>query len=174
MVAGCSRKHEARGYCKPHYKRMRRRGHAGTTAVGERAARRVCAVACCDRVARTRGWCDGHYQRARKYGTAGDLPVMAKAPRGSGGRWVDHHGYVIITAGGRGGRRISEHRLVMERALGRELETRESVHHRNGIRTDNRIENLELWSSAHPAGQRVSDLVAFAREVLAKYESEVV
>ena len=58
----------------------------------------------------------------------------------------------------------------MERMLGRPLLQTESVHHRNGQRDDNCPENLELWSRSQPAGQRVVDKVAWAKELLGLYE----
>lgn len=68
------------------------------------------------------------------------------------------------------GQRIPEHRAVMEQVLGRRLHPWETVHHKNGIRLDNSPENLELWASGHPSGQRIEDLVAF---VVEHYPEEV-
>jgi hypothetical protein len=65
---------------------------------------------------------------------------------------------------------VFEHILVMEQMLDRLLHADESVHHRNGVRDDNRPENLELWVRPQPTGIRVSDAVAWAKEILVRYD----
>jgi hypothetical protein len=64
---------------------------------------------------------------------------------------------------------VREHIVVMEGVLERALLPGETVHHENGVRDDNRPENLELWVKSQPAGQRVEDLLAWAHEIIDRY-----
>lgn len=67
---------------------------------------------------------------------------------------------------------IQQHRVVMARHLGRYLWDYENVHHVNGKRSDNRIENLEVWLKVQPCGQRVGDVVAHCTEMLSRHAPE--
>lgn len=80
-------------------------------------------------------------------------------------------GYVSVLFVSHGSPRRARlvHRVVMESAMGRPLESYENVHHLNGCRWDNSVSNLELWVTAQPSGQRPADLAAYARRLLARY-----
>ena len=125
-----------------------------------------CNIEGCQKIASGRGWCPAHYARWRTYGDP-EYKVMTVAEQverdrqrrrqlmADKPRIIDRGGYAKVFDGSR---RVAEHRQVMERMLGRALIKGESVHHINGIRDDNRPENLELWVGPIRYGQRAADI----------------
>jgi len=92
--------------------------------------------------------------------------------RWRGGNYIDSNGYSILSILSKESKRaihIPEHRVVMEKHLGRSLFHNEHIHHKNGVRNDNRIENLEIKITAHGPGITISDAIPWAVEVLRRY-----
>ena len=157
-VDGCDRRHSAKGMCSLHYGRMWRNGDLTTVKVA-RVHEKFCSIDGCEGKYSAKGYCHMHYLRWKKHGDP------TKTLRSNDG-WTSKNGYRSKYIGGKN---VLEHRFVMEQHLGRELIDGEIVHHKNGIRDDNRIENLELCRYFQPPGQRVKDQVAWAEKILKEY-----
>lgn len=115
----------------------------------------------CERISRDNGWCGMHAYRIKKSGSPGPAHRNRRRDR------YNNSGYVLVR---RDEKLVYEHRLAMEQIIGRPLEPFENVHHKNGVRDDNRPDNLELWMKPQPSGQRPEDMadwmVAHYRDIV--------
>lgn len=171
-VEGCDTGAKSLGMCIKHYERFRKYGDPKLTAPRKTGGK--CSIEECDGEVIAAGLCSMHYARKQRNG---DPLQVSDRYAAKFEKSIDSNGYVLVPKKGhknavRNGCRIPEHRLVMSEFLGRPLRKNENVHHINGDKTDNRIENLELWVVAQPKGQRPQDLVDFAKSILKKYGAD--
>ena len=161
----CWNKYKAKGLCQFHYQR-RRMGFPLDIPPLRVHGRVGCEAAGCDRPHHANGFCKAHVQRWRK-GKPIDTPIRSRSPDGA--TRMDSAGYILqrVSNHHTGRSWIYQHRLVIEEQhLKRPLEPDEQVHHKNGIRHDNRLENLEVWVGSHAKGVREPDLQAWCIEYL--------
>ena len=182
-----------------HYSRWQKTGDTGTAERKRNPPRISKVDVCTNLTVSADDLCATHFRRKRLYGKPDGTFATTKRCIGEGcsrpavpgsrssdycrdhfiawikarvvageslGKTSNPNGYVYVNIYKKN---YAEHTIRMEAMIGRPLWPDESVHHKNGNRSDNRIENLELWSSYQPRGQRVEDKVAYAREILARY-----
>lgn len=156
--------------CSKHYSRLLRNGDPTKVTMAGRNLQGYCSIIedgeQCKNKFQARQMCGTHYKRWEKHGD----PLLGKRVYTGAAKYrfkvaKDH-------PNARSDGQIMEHRLVMSNHIGRALLPKENVHHINGDRYDNRIENLELWSHSQPRGQRIQDKVEWAVELLQTYAPE--
>lgn len=192
----CGKEAQAKSLCNGHYLQQLRGAELKTLRKLTPRVGKTCAYDGCEDGVVRLGWCNGHYNQHDR-DPDNMHPIGERSPKWLAAeaakrtvRKIDDHGYAKIyrpeypVARTNGSYWVLEHRFKMSELLGRPLEKHENVHHRNGVRDDNRTHgrlradpktgrlysgNLELWSSSQPKGQRVGDKVKWAREIIELY-----
>jgi len=156
--------------CAKHYARVKRWNDVDMVHTPQKKNRKCTVIdkgLKCENKHQAKGMCQMHYRRNDLWGD----PTISKKRIATKPRK-----YRVLKRpeleGTRKDGTIFEHRFVMQVAIGRPLLAHENVHHKNGDGMDNRLQNLELWSTWQPYGQRVSDKVEWAVELLKQYAPE--
>jgi len=161
QFAGCKNHARSRGLCGGHA--YQRDNGIALRPLKHKNKGKPCKFNGCTKPARGLGYCAGHYTQARK----GQKPVELKPPPsgmtlrvGSLGYvdaylYPDHPLYQYAKDAGVPMRRDLHHRLVMAERVGRRLLSTETVHHKDGNRANNSLDNLELRHGNHGQGQKI-------------------
>lgn len=177
---GCDRPARAKGWCQMHWQRARKGVPLDDPLRITMRNEGQCQHPGCPREQEVKFLCKVHYNR-RYQGLDMDAPVeMPKKYDVSRDRRGPEGGYVQVRVPGHFGKPVAnsrnwydEHRYVWECYWGEPLGEGENIHHKNGFKDDNRLENLELWTVSQPAGQRAIDLLEWADAIIAKYEPKI-
>jgi len=144
-IEECKKPSKCKGYCSMHCSRYYFTGDPLKTQTGRvHGERSICTMKDCNNVVEGHGYCRKHYMRWKKYGNPNIVKIKHRGWR------LNKEGYVVLYRPKykwcRKDNTILEHRYIIEKKLGRKLKYNEIVHHKNGIKNDNRKENLELLS----------------------------
>lgn len=173
-IEDCNKPKKSKGLCGMHLQRIKRNGSTDKPKPKEKKLdSRKCTIIGkdnrqCTKPLQAKGMCQMHYRRVKLYNDPYKRKIGDKNKRQTYAlvfdpkhENADCRGYVL------------EHRYIMSQILGRPLRGDENVHHKNGIRKDNRPENLELWNTSQPSGQRVEDKLEYAIELLELYAPQL-
>lgn len=193
-IEGCANVARMRGWCSTHYRRWKETGDPLKLLNPPRKYKNISGQRFGNLVAQTRVPKEMSRRNARWVCLCdcGNTTIALMGNLQNGGkkscgceqykrleRVMTKAGYVTVDApdghphAGKRNGRILEHRLVVEQYLGRYLLPTEEVHHKNANRSDNRIENLELWTKSHPSGARVEDHIQWALQLILTYKPEL-
>ncbi len=174
-IDGCDKEKLSLGLCGMHYARLRKHGDPGVSYQLNKSKDeiKICKINGCTKKSRSNDLCPMHLARIKRHGEAGSASPNKRA-NGEGN--ITKAGYHYICCKDHPNAyengKIAVHTLIMSQLIGRPLMDGESVHHKNGIKSDNSPENLELRTSLHPSGQKVNEMIDFCKMYLSLYDPD--